>query len=151
MKFSLYSGHEESKEAHAGGVKLIEHFVHDFKHWGLKYQACGARDTAASDAFAREVAKAFGFVFEGEEVPPELCSPKIVQFVFSPEEQLSVRPGEIASTLKQGVDRPHLAGCVDGFEALILALASAGVDLSTPQMRAAVHTAYEAICEEHAG
>ena len=79
-----------------------------------------------------------------------------VLFTFGPGEQLSVRPGSLDSTLKNYdestvYDQTAYEAAIDGFESLILALASAGVDLSTPQMRAAVHTAYEAICEEHAG
>ena len=78
-----------------------------------------------------------------------------VQFVFSATERLSVSPGRLESTLqsydeKTVFDQLAFEASIDGFEALILALATAGVDLSTPQMRAAVHTAYEAICENHA-
>ena len=80
---------------------------------------------------------------------------KPVIFVFGPGEELMARPGCVDSTLKNYnessiYDQTAYEAAIDGFESLILALASAGVDLSTPQMRAAVHTAYEAICENHA-
>jgi len=147
MRFSLYSDDPRSRLAVDEGVKLIQDFIEAAKHWSLKYQDCGARDTAAQDAFAREVAKAFGFMLD-DTGPTEAELQKTVTFDFSKAEHVSVRPGCLHSTLKMkhGCTFNH---SVDGFEALLLALASAGVDLSTPQMRAAVHTAYEAICNQH--
>jgi len=139
LNFKLYEGHPLSKEAHDEGTHIIEDFASAFKRWCRRYSSCGANDDETMTAFAAAAGYMLGTTSMQEE--------DATRFHFGPGELLSVGPGWLASTLKTG-DPDDEAGdaMIDGFESLLLALASAGVDLSTPRKRAAVHTAYESNC-----
>lgn len=58
---------------------------------------------------------------------------------------VTVEPGGLTSNLKNFGEGKAYEAAIDGMEALLLAMATAGVLMDTPQMREAVLTAYDAI------
>jgi hypothetical protein len=59
-------------------------------------------------------------------------------------ETLTLESGWLYSTIERDEDSLYSAA-IDGMESLLLALYSAGIDCSTPAVREAVETAFEAI------
>ena len=67
---------------------------------------------------------------------------------------ISVRPGLVSSTLHANLDQEDpqdmlMDSALNGVESLLLALATAGVDVSTPQFMEAVETAVESISNNY--
>jgi hypothetical protein len=148
MNLRLYPAHKDSADAQREAEDIIETFVSSFESWQHIYAKCGANDSETADAFMYETMKALGADLKEGNPPQNSASP--VAFNFGPGEDLQVRPGRLESTLCTGhPEDAYNDHALHGFESVLLALASAGVDLSTPQMRAVVHTAYESICNQY--
>lgn len=75
---------------------------------------------------------------------------KSVRFSFPGGEHITVKPGSVRSNLKYPNPAPaslqwEFNAAIDGIESLLLALASAGVDLSTSEYHQAVEIAVETV------
>jgi len=68
-----------------------------------------------------------------------------VTFEVSAKEAIVVGPGSLESSVVKG--RGKYGAAIDGIEALLLALASEGVDISDPRFHSAVETAIESVAE----
>jgi hypothetical protein len=94
---------------------------------------------------------------------PEVVVPKkvkvvlFVRFNVSSVEHIDVRPGELNSTIDKTAGRGQSRsggleyfGAMHGIEALMLAMATAGIRMHTKEMHEAVQTAVEAMTNEFA-
>jgi hypothetical protein len=77
-------------------------------------------------------------------------SPSEHVFAFPGDQFIKVAPGSIASNMKfKSRAAAKYNAAIDGLESLLLAMATAGIPMNTPQMNKAVQTAVEAIANHY--
>ena len=82
------------------------------------------------------------------ETASQATSPSEHVFAFPGDQFIKVAPGSITSNMKSRADTKYNAA-IDGLESLLLAMATTGIPMNTPQMNEAVQTAVEAIANHY--